>query len=351
MNVTPLRTNKSSLCHAALGYAQQGFDVFPVKEREKLPLVKWAKEATNDLQSVQYFWDKFPNANIAIATGVRSGIFVLDIDGEQGERSLQKLTKEHGELPVTAKQVSGNGTHYFFKSDQPIKTSAGVVAEGLDIRGDGGYIIASPSIHPSGRVYSWEIEPREVLSPAPDWLINLANKAKKKVPSVGNQKIPEGLRNDALFRHGCSLKRQGKGKSEIRAELTSINYRLCCPPLPDPELSKVLDSINEITRKNQATLFRWREFIRSAEFPKDPALKLVLHEIGFYMDKDGKKPAWPTEQHIAEATGLTRRTVCKKLKIAADKGFIKRQKHKEVGQKYFNYSYMIPYRFYPTGEI
>jgi hypothetical protein len=105
-----------------------------------------------------------------------SGVFVLDADGNTGAVNLAELERARGPLPETLVSTTGKGRHYWFRTDAPIPCSIGKIAEGIDIRGDGGYVAAPPSIHPNGAVYRWATD----LPPAtaPDWLVRLAQQPK-----------------------------------------------------------------------------------------------------------------------------------------------------------------------------
>ena len=133
-------------------------------------------------------------------------------------------------------------------------------------------------------------------------------------------------------------------KKDFGIELHRINQYQCEPPLPDDEVNLIIDSINQQINSEKKPLFKYRDYIRSDQFPKDPTLRHVLHAVSFYMDDNGNR-CYPTEEQIASDTGLARETVVKRLKIAVDKNYILRQKHKQEGQKYFNYVYFLPRRF------
>lgn len=147
--------------------SQHGFHVFPVSSplaggpaAGKRPLVKaWQDVATVDPKSIEEWWDRWPEANIGIATGAKSSVWVLDVDvkKEDGFASLRKLDQELGGLPETLKAKSGSGgLHLYFRYEQGsrIPSRTGVLP-GLDVRGDGGYIVAPPSLHISGNHYEW----------------------------------------------------------------------------------------------------------------------------------------------------------------------------------------------------
>lgn len=176
---------------AALFYAKCGFYVFPAppgkkksyKKAEFSDGRKWGM--SNDAEAVKKDWEKWPEANIGLPTGSVSGFFVLDIDNAaghdvDGDASLRGLEEEHGRLPetCTARTHSG-GTHYYFRNPPgiKIKNSSGEIAPGIDVRGEGGMVIAPPSIKPGSGVYAWT-NWRE-MEAAPDWLIELCKEKLK----------------------------------------------------------------------------------------------------------------------------------------------------------------------------
>ena len=140
----------------ALAYTRRGWRVFPCAPRGKVPLTAHGlKDASTDEKQLTDWWDRWPSANIGVATGAESGFFVLDVDGKDGNESLATLEREHGPLPTTVEaKTGGGGRHLLFKHPgQAVKNSAGRLGPGLDVRGDGGYIVAPSSIHPTGKSY------------------------------------------------------------------------------------------------------------------------------------------------------------------------------------------------------
>lgn len=159
-----------------LNYAARGWQVFPLRPQLKEPATaRGFYDATNNPATLRRWFEKFPY-NIGVRTGTASGVFVVDIDGEQGTASLRMLEAQHGALPATLTSTTGKGTHYWFAADGPIPCSTGKLAPGVDVRGDGGYVVAPPSVHPNGKLYQWVDD----LSPAgaADWLLGLARAAK-----------------------------------------------------------------------------------------------------------------------------------------------------------------------------
>jgi hypothetical protein len=145
----------------ALALAARGMAVFPCRERAKQPATEHGlKDATTNPEIIRQWWQHEPQLNVAIATGAVSGVFVIDVDGLDAEFELRRLEAEHGELPATVEVVTPRpGRHVYFKMPEaPVRNSASKIAPGVDVRGDGGFVVSPPSVHPSGRAYhsgSW----------------------------------------------------------------------------------------------------------------------------------------------------------------------------------------------------
>lgn len=147
---------KHRLDHA-FDYVRQGWSVFPCNI-DKTPRIKNGfHNSSRDPEQIREWWTKWPDASIGAPTGAVNGFWVLDIDLPDGPGSLAELEAKHGKLPATLRQrTGGGGFQYFFKwNGQEIRNSAGKVAPGIDVRGNGGYVILPPSRHPSGGCYEW----------------------------------------------------------------------------------------------------------------------------------------------------------------------------------------------------
>lgn len=150
-----------SMLAAALSYAARGWRVLPVEPCGKVPITAHGcKDATVDAGTIRGWWRATPNANVAIATGAESDIVVLDVDtkdDKRGDRTLVDLIAAHGPIGDTLHAITGSGgDHYFFTHPGGrIGNSAGKLGAGLDTRGDGGFVVAAPSIHACGERYAW----------------------------------------------------------------------------------------------------------------------------------------------------------------------------------------------------
>ncbi|MGE3230270.1 MAG: bifunctional DNA primase/polymerase [Hyphomicrobium sp.] len=171
----------TALASAAFRLALRHMRVFPLAPGTKVPIAgsNGLVGASDDPDATRSRWNKTPNANIGIATGSKSGIWVLDVDAQHGgAETLATLEAEHGALPLTITvETPSGGRHLYFAwpSDGPeIRNSAGRVGPGIDVRGEGGCITAPPSVLRDGRSYRWIKNGASGFAAAPDWLIALA---------------------------------------------------------------------------------------------------------------------------------------------------------------------------------
>ena len=196
---------------AALRYAEIGWSVFPCwwpqldrcacgndecSSPAKHPIgpavsAGW-KDATTDHNTIISWWTRWPQANVAISL-TQSGLFVTDIDGPAGATRWQELSDTYGTPPATLTaqtgRAEGDGRHLFYQQPDPPLRSCKLGHPKLEIRGDGAYVIAAPSIHISGAAYLWEEGTYEVADP-PAWLIGEATIVRPKDPDVpGNDLI------------------------------------------------------------------------------------------------------------------------------------------------------------------
>src|SRR5262245_53991926 len=137
----------------ALILQSRGAAIFPCRQRSKLPATAHGcLDATTDRAQIEEWWGANPDCHSAIATGRPSGVFVIDVDGDDGEAALRKLEAEHGMLPPTVEVITARGRHLYFKMPaHPVPCSIGKIAPSIDVRGDGGYVLAPPSVHPDGK--------------------------------------------------------------------------------------------------------------------------------------------------------------------------------------------------------
>lgn len=238
----------------ALHYAEMGLAVFPLACRDKVPaVVGGCKVATTERTTIERWWDKNPQYNIGIATGNKSsGLVVIDLDvdknkGIDGYDVLRDWQNKHGKLPETWQSITGRGGYHYFYKDAIVHSNRVGLYEGVDIRGEGGYIVAPPSVHPNGNIYEWEQGPEEYEIAQVDNIVNDFLKGEKqrrdsehktnfKVPEL----IPEGKRVDTIVRLIASLRTKGLDDDAIKAAVRVENEKRCNPPLKEKELEKAV---------------------------------------------------------------------------------------------------------------
>jgi putative DNA primase/helicase len=180
---------------AALAYATRSLAVFPVPPDSKKSHKcadrrngrKWGM--TRDAAEIRCDFARWPDARIGIPTGADNGIVVIETDtkagghAHDGEPSLKELEAAHGALPDTLQAISPSGSiHRYFQHPGPsikIKNSAAAIGIGIDVRGDGGMVVAPPSINPDGRRYRWLN--RNPIAPMPAWLIELTREKPRTI--------------------------------------------------------------------------------------------------------------------------------------------------------------------------
>lgn len=170
--------DKTSLIEAALGYAARGWAVFPLAPGTKVPLKgsKGFRDATTDSNTIRQWWTQTPDANVAIATGQVSGLLVPDVDqgnDKQGERTLRALEKQHGAIPETYTIKTPHGGRHlylFLPAGVSIKSGTDKLGRWLDVKADGGYVVAPPSTFEGHRYQVLNATPP---APAPGWLVDL----------------------------------------------------------------------------------------------------------------------------------------------------------------------------------
>jgi hypothetical protein len=151
-------TPPAPVARAALAYSRRGIPVFPCEPGGKKPLTYngfW--DATTDAPHLSAWWRRWPDANVGVPTGEQSGLLVLDVDSDAGgPDSLALLERLYDPLPRTAKaRTGGGGVHVFFRypAGEMVRNSAGKLGPGLDVRGEGGYVVVPPSRTQSA--YEW----------------------------------------------------------------------------------------------------------------------------------------------------------------------------------------------------
>ncbi len=252
----------TSMVDAALRYAGRGFPVFPCESHGKRPRTRnGLTDATTDPAVIERWWRADGNANVALVTGSASGLVVLDVDGDEGSETLRTLERDHEPLPRTASVVTPNGGgHYYFRHPGGrLPNTVRQLGAGLDTRGDGGYVLAPPSIGGNGRRY--EPDERARLAEIPAWLLE-----RLRTPQGARESSPasewlqivrgveEGARNQSLARLVGHLLRRYVDVDLVAEMAQLVNGRFR-PPLPAAEVDQIVDSIAalEARRRQRAS--------------------------------------------------------------------------------------------------
>jgi hypothetical protein len=257
-------TAASPLGQAALRMARFGFRVFPVIERDKRPATRHGlNDATRDERRIVRAWSARPHLNVGVKTGQESGIVVLDVDGDDGWDSLMALQDQHEDLPDTLSVTTPRGGQhfYFVHPGYPVRNSAGLLGYGLDVRGDGGYVLAPPSVGPNGSEYV--VDEQVAPAPMPKWLQKVIVDKQLTVERAledGNlakfmrDGATKGNRNDRLFTVAWTLLSKHNVEPANAATIVrSLNATECAPPLPGKDVEKIVQSaLTRLTRKAAA---------------------------------------------------------------------------------------------------
>ena len=255
---------------AALLYAGKGYQVIPLHSPSgegcscksaacnrvgKHPRTQHGlKDASTSPTQIRKWFERWPDANVGIVTGSESGLVVLDVDDGgvmKGSDALAALLKGNGDATTTMMVRTGNGWHIYYRHPGgTVKNSVGSVGTGLDIRADGGYVVAAPSRHANGTVYTVDQEAQ--IEGLPIWLdalIGLPDSKSNAIAVIQSNEIPmpdkivEGSRNSELFKIACRLRgHQGMEQRDLERVLTSYNQELCQEPLAIGEVLQIADS-------------------------------------------------------------------------------------------------------------
>lgn len=295
---------------AALEYASRGWRVLPLywptehgcacgkrdcDKAGKHPIPRNGVDAaTTNPDVIRNWFIEAPNANVGIATGQESNLVVVDVDDSEASRHL---FAQHGYSPETMRVQTGRAFHlYYLYPQKPVRNSAGKIAHGIDLRSDGGYVVAPPSLHATGQRYV-TIYPGPI-SEMPDWLLALALHGRQTATaalSVPTTAVPvlEGSRNGSLFRLACRLRgREGMERQDLLRILSVYNDVNCIPPLDGGEVLRIVDSAckypaeaepkKSLRRQNENPLW-WMKFNVRNWFSDENLNAMEDFQLGMHM--------------------------------------------------------------------
>ncbi|WP_028263923.1 phage/plasmid primase, P4 family [Atopobium fossor] len=259
-----------SLKDSAIMYSRAGFAIIPLAERGKIPAVQGGlKSACVDINNANEWWTKHEKSNIGIVCGAQSGgIVVIDLDvdednGKDGLSAMQDWEERFHELPTTACAMTGrHGMHYYYRVDRIIHPSTNAEL-GIDIRGDGSYVVAPPSIHENGNQYRW-VTPLTQIADADACVYDFiqycqAGDRKFSEPgAIQSFKLPKvikkGERDNMLFKYACQLQEFGVDDLEIKGKIEQANQERCVEPLKQSELARIVNSATKYPKGSKNSL-------------------------------------------------------------------------------------------------
>ena len=247
----------------ALKLARAGFYVFPLhtiknnnctcnakgncNSAGKHPVYKnWQSTATKDPEAIRQLWQSNPSYNIGIKTG--DGLIVVDVDlKNNGLENYNALIEENGETKTFIVTTGSGGKHLFYTDPSKKITNRTGVVGGIDIRGNGGYVVAVTSLHKSGNKYKlldFGTNTKKIrIAEAPEWLVDILNE-KNKMVIKNSGHIKEGSRNTYLTQQAGTLRSKGLAYEEILIDLEMINNESCSPPLSESEVKTIAKSVS-----------------------------------------------------------------------------------------------------------
>jgi DNA-binding transcriptional ArsR family regulator len=262
-------------------------------------------DATTDPETIRAWWSSWPDANLGLA--IPEGYVAVDVDHESAYRALH----ERGwELPVTAIAETGRGRHHLYRTDVHMRPQVGLL-EHVDLRGPGSYIVAPPSVHSSGKKYTWLTKLSEAVA-APDWLVAEAQNGRHPLVNDQAERISEGARNATLTSLAGTMRRRGMTAAALEAALLAENRARCAPPLPDEEVRVIaasvgryepgersvreISEVSEISRRSVSEVSELSEVSRS--------LGVLTSQTSLNSQRD-----WPQPPGAAAFHGLPGRVV------------------------------------------
>lgn len=300
----------NDLLDAALFYRRRGWAVVPSSPVSKKAMVKWEPyqhELPSEAQ-IREWWRRYPNAGVAIVTGKASNLAVLDVDPRHGG-DPNAVYRQH--LTPLVVRTGGGGAHFYFERPAGVDYLPNIVGRtdgkpnGKDLRADGGYVIAPPTLHPSGQRYEWletgkkpKTLPQFILDDLHPMTTDLNGKPGPKEPWLADalQGVDHGARDDTATRLAGYYFAKLLPKDVVLEQLRLWNDRNK-PPLDDEDLVKVVNSVERTRARRPAVTLQAREL---ADKRTDPLQLLSLHQ---YMAQYGALDVeWAIEGWLPDKT-------------------------------------------------
>jgi hypothetical protein len=231
----------ATMNEAIRDYVRRGWSIIPIRPGDKRPLVRWEEfqHRHPDEAEVNGWFRTWPDAGIGVVTGAISGLVVIDVDLRHGgDVGLKDLEREHGRMPTTVEcRTGGGGRHLYFAHPGGLVRNKVGLAPGVDLRGDGGYVVAPPSVHSSGVRYAWVEEhspERAAIGPLPGWVLRWAIDEPRRGHPVAywrrlvSDGVPAGERNNTIASLAGHLLRHGVDPAVVMEDASLLEPH----PLP-----------------------------------------------------------------------------------------------------------------------
>lgn len=308
------------------------------------------KDASRDPEKIRAMFKRAGNraTGYGIATGQASGVVVVDVDGPRGRAEAEKRNLR-AEYVVKTGRPEGDGWHAYFGVPGDASVKSRTIAPGLEVKGEGAYVVGPGSRHPSGAGY--ELAKGGHPSPLPEWAIVPEQERSERDESRGGRrtvaideagpKIPEGGRDRELTRIAGRLHDGTRTLEDLARDLTAINAARCDPPMPYSQVLKIARSIHgrEPYRPGGATSPEVAELVEALEawwwgerFPKVGGktmasfLRALIREgerVGTAIPGVGLRVSLSV-RNAAEIVGCHRNTIENLTKRAREAGILRK---------------------------
>lgn len=244
---------------SALACSERGWHVIPLLPSEKIPAIAWKQYqqiAPTSAELQEWFADG--DLNVGVITGAVSGLVVVDADSEQAVKTVESLIATD-----TLRVKTGKGQHFYFRypDGHDVRNRAGILPR-VDVRANGGYVVAPPSVHPSGSQYRW-LNMGAPVADIPHDLLQFIEGAHPKSEAVRTPTgILEGSRNQHLTAVAGALVHLNTTVGGLAEDLVQVNAQRCTPPLDNEEVTAIAKSIFARERSDRPII----EAVRLSEF-------------------------------------------------------------------------------------
>lgn len=280
----------NKMLNAALWYQKNGFSVIPAK-KDKRPFIKWQpfQDSPADAVQIKQWWEKWPNANIAIVTGEKSNLTVLDADSEAGRDALNEFLPDSISIPTVK---TPKGWHYYFKYLSTISNGVRVLTD-CDVRSEGGYVIAPPSSNGHKKAYVWldglkisDVDPNPIPQFLADILIQGGGTDKHNINALDplvyaqpisdsktlpitsitnhnkhNNLLAKGNRDNDLF-HVANCLVKGGMRTVLIQKYLEILANCCSPPFSEKEVPlKIQSALNRASQRDKISMQELRDWV------------------------------------------------------------------------------------------